>query len=43
MQLNIDFNHNYEVSLKSNETGVTNNLFQFQTTNYLVSSLKLFA
>ena len=27
---------------KSNETGVTNNLFQFQTTNYMVSCDRIF-
>ena len=30
----------HEVCLKSNGTGVTNNLFQFQTTNYMVSPSK---
>ena len=30
----------YEVSLKSNGTGVTNNLFQFQTANNMVSTSK---
>ena len=28
------------VCLKSKETGVTNNLFQFQTTNYMISPSK---
>ena len=34
------YTHVYEVCLKSNRTGVTNNLFHFQTTNYMVSPSK---
>ena len=30
----------FEVCLKSKENSVTNNLFQIQTTNYIVSSSK---